>query len=256
VDLAALSSLHERFLGRATEFTEASNAISDMAGMIAATVAGMVVVAATGGAAAPGVIALAAAAGAGSRVVTKEMFGGAYADVGGRDLLLGAVDGALAVVGSSLAARGAELLGLGGHALTAGAAKMAGQVAEEASQVAGRAGVTLSRRVAASAVQAALDGAFSGAVSEAFGTLTNPGTWRRGVWRGLVQVGEAALVAGLTGLVTGGLVGAALPVLGAGWTRLSEAMALRGVESTLTKAGMSDALKFSQRLSGEHLVLE
>jgi hypothetical protein len=237
VDLAALSSLHERFLGRATEFTEASNAISDMAGMVAATVAGVVVIAATGGAATPAVIAAAAAAGAGSRVVTKEMFGGAYADVGARDVLLGAVDGALAVVGASLAAKGAQLVGLGGHALTAGAARVGGEVAAEASEVAGRSGVTLARRVAGSAVEAALDGAFSGAISDAFSTMTSPGTWRRGVWRGLVQVGESALVAGLTGLITGGLVGAALPVVGAGLSRISEAIAMRGIESTLTRAG-------------------
>ena len=237
VDLAALSALHERFLGRASEFTEASNAISDMAGMVAATVAGIVVVAATGGAATPAVIAAAAAAGAGSRVVTKDMFGGAYADVGARDVLLGAVDGALAVAGASLATKGARLVGLGGHALTAGAARVGGEVAAEASEVAGRSGVTLARRVAGSAVEAALDGAFSGAISDAFSTMTSPGTWRRGVWRGLVQVGESALVAGLTGLVTGGLVGAALPVVGAGLSRISEAIAMRGIESTLTRVG-------------------
>lgn len=236
-DLATLSSLHERFLGRANEFTEASNAISDMAGMVAATVAGVVVIAATGGAATPAVIAAAAAAGAGSRVVTKEMFGGAYADVGARDVLLGAVDGALAVVGASLAAKGAQLVGLGGHALTAGAARVGGEVAAEASEIAGRSGVTLARRVAGSAVEAALDGAFSGAISDAFSTMTSPGIWRRGIWRGLVQAGESALAAGLTGLVTGGLIGAALPVVGAGLSRISKAIAMRGIESTLTRVG-------------------
>ena len=231
VDLAALSALHDRFLGRSTEFEQANNAISDMAAMIAATVAATVVVAATGGAATPAVILLAAGSGAGARVLTKEMFGGAYADTGARDVLLGAVDGALAVVGASLAARGAQLVGLGGHALTTTAARAAGAVAEEASAVAGRAGVTLARRVAAGAVEAALDGAFSGAVSEAVGALTDPGTWRRGVWRGLVQVGEAALVAGLAGLATGAVIGAAVPVVRAGLGRLSEAATLRGAES-------------------------
>ncbi|HET6211052.1 MAG TPA: DUF4157 domain-containing protein, partial [Jatrophihabitans sp.] len=242
VDFALLASLHDRFLGRASEFAEASNAISDMAGMVAATVAGIVVVAATGGAATPAVIAMAAAAGAGSRVVSKEMFGGAYADVNGRDVLLGAVDGALAVVSAALAARGAQLLGLGGEALAHSAARLAGEVAQEASEVAGRSGVALSRRVAASAVQSALDGAFSGAVSETFGTMTNPGTWRRGIWRGLVQVGEAALQAGLTGLISGGLIGAALPVIGAGWSRVSDALATRAIEDTLARAGMSQTL--------------
>src|SRR5262249_54877280 len=161
-------------------------------------------------------------------------FGAAYysmSEEGARDVLLGAVDGALAVVGASLAARGAELVGVGGRALTTGAARVAGQVAEQASEAAGRSGVSRARRGAAGSVEAALDGAFSGAVSEAFGTMTNPGTWRRGVWRGLLQVGEAALVAGLTGLATGGLLGAAAPVAGAAWGRLSEAMAMRGVEN-------------------------
>jgi Domain of unknown function (DUF4157) len=243
VDLFVLASLHERFLGRSAEFTEASNAISDMAGMVAATVAGIVVVAATGGLASPGVIALAAASGAGARVVTKEMFGGAFADVGGRDVLLGAVDGALAVVGASLASRGTELVGLGGHALTSSAARLGGEVVTEAAEFASQSGVNLARRVAASGVQTALDGAFSGAVSDAFSTMTTPGAWRRGVWRGLIQVGESALFAGLTGLATGGLMGGAAPLAGAGLSKFSEALAMRGIQSTLTRVGAIETLE-------------
>jgi len=108
--------------------------------------------------------------------------------------LLGALDGALAIVGSALAAKGVEVLGLGGRALTSAAARMGGQAAERASE-------TLARRVTAGAVEAALDGAFSGAVSEAAGTILDARTWREGVWQGLVRVGQSALVGGLTGVV-------------------------------------------------------
>ncbi|WP_205661011.1 eCIS core domain-containing protein [Amycolatopsis vastitatis] len=251
VDFAALAALHDRFTGRAGEFEQASNTVGELAGMIAATVAGVVVIAATGGAATPGVVALAAAAGAGSRVITREMIGGdfytAASATGARDALLGAVDAALAVVGASLAARGAQLLGVGGHALTSGAARVAGAVAEEASGAAVEAGSSLARRVAAGAVESALDGAFSGAVSEAFGTMTDEATWRRGVWSGLVRVGEAALVAGLTGLATGGLLGAAMPLAGAGAGRLWNAVVGQGIERKLADAGASALLADARR---------
>ncbi|MEU5265227.1 DUF4157 domain-containing protein [Amycolatopsis sp. NPDC021455] len=251
VDFAALAALHDRFTGRAGEFEQASNTVGELAGMIAATVAGVVVIAATGGAATPGVVALAAAAGAGSRVITREMIGGdfytAASATGARDALLGAVDAALAVVGASLAARGAQLLGVGGHALTSGAARVAGAVAEEASGAAVEAGSSLARRVAAGAVESALDGAFSGAVSEAFGTMTDEATWRRGVWSGLVRVGEAALVAGLTGLATGGLLGAAMPLAGAGASRLWNAVVGQGIERKLAEAGASALLADARR---------
>src|SRR5262249_2337227 len=153
IDFYGLAHLHRTFEGRAGEFEEASRSISEMAAMIAATVAGVIVVVATGGAATPGVIALAAAAGGTTRVVTREMFGAGYYDAMGsdaaRDFLLGSVDGALAIVSGGLAARGAELLGLGGEALTAQAARMAGEVAEEAA-------VPLGRRIVAGSVESAI----------------------------------------------------------------------------------------------------
>jgi hypothetical protein len=244
LDFYALGSLHARFESRAEEFVESSNMVGEMAGMVAATVAGVVVVAATGGSAAPAVIALAAASGAGARVITRDMFGGEYynalSDAGARDLLLGAVDGALAVVGQSLAARGAELLGLGERALAKGAAELAGEVAEQATH-------SFSKKVAAEAVKAALDGAFSGAVSQAVGTMTEARTWRRGIWQGLLQVGEAALVAGLTGLATGGLMGAAMPVLGATARWLRTTVVGRRIEDKLARAGATEALGAARR---------
>jgi hypothetical protein len=240
IDYSTLVAMHQRFESRTQEFTDTGNMIGEMAGMVAATVAGIVIVAATGGAATPGVIALAAAAGAGSRVVTRQMFGGEYykalSDEGARDALLGAVDAALAVVGGQLAARGAELMGLGGRALASNAARLAGEVTEQATQ-------KLSTKVLASAVEGAIDGAFSGSISEAFGAMTDARTWRRGIANGLAQVGQAALVGGLAGLGGGALAGAAFTALGHGASWLRNAVAMRNLENTLTRAGAEGTLK-------------
>ncbi len=240
IDYSTLVALHLRFESRTQEFVDTGNMIGEMAGMVAATVAGIVIVAATGGVATPAVIAVAAAAGAGSRVVTREMFGGDYykalSDEGARDALLGAVDAALAVVGGQLASRGSELLGFGGHALTRNAARLAGEVTEQATQ-------KFARKVAASAVEGALDGAFSGSISEAFGAMTDARTWRRGIVNGLAQVGQAALVGGLAGLGGGALAGAALVTLGHGASLLRNAIAMQGLESTLRQAGVEPTLK-------------
>lgn len=248
IELAALTALFHRFSGRAEEFAADSNKIGELASMIAATVAGIIVVVATGGAATPAVIALAAASGASARVVTREMFGADYynalSDKGARDALLGAMDGALAVVSSGLAAKGVELAGLGGKALTSGAARIAGTVAEQASQ-------PLARRVAAGAVEAAIDGLLSGAASEAFGAFLDDATWRRGILDGLVRVGQAALVGGLTGLATGGLIGAAAPVVGAGAKRLWQAVAGQSLERTLEKAGRGEVLAAARKAARE-----
>ena len=233
-DFAALSALHERFEGRTQEFTEANEMISEMASMVAATVAATIVVVATGGTATPAVLAAAAATGAGTRLLTREMFGGDYFDPtsaeGARTALLAAIDGALAVVGASLAARGVELLGLSGEALTAGAARLGAQAAEQGSQ-------SLGRRMAVGAVEAALDGAFSGSISEAASTMTDARTWRRGVWQGLVSVGQAAIVGGLTGLGTGAAIGAMMPAAGAGAKRVRDAVARNSVDRVLEKVG-------------------
>ena len=243
VEFAALSALHDRFNSRAEEFGEAVNKIGEIAGMIAATVAGIIVVAATGGVTAPAVIA-AAAAGAGARVVTREMIGEDYYTAasaqGARDAFLGALDGALAVVGASLGARGAELVGLSGHALLSTVARIGGEVAEQA-------GTSLGRRVSAGAVQAAIDGAFSGAVSQAATTMTDTLTWRRGIWSGLVRVGQAALLGGLAGLAAGGVLGAALPVLGAGLRSAADRILGASAERELARAGATETLEAARR---------
>lgn len=254
-ELGALTDLYNTFIHRREEFAEASNAVSEMAGMIAATIAGVIIVAATGGTTAPAVIA-AAAAGGTARVVTREMFGEDYydpANEGMRDALLGAIDGALAVAGAALGARGARLVGLGGEAFISGAARLGGEVAEEAGAVlaqraAQHAGANMVRRVGGGAVEAAIDGAFSGFVSEAANVMTDSRTWRRGIWRGLVMVGQSAVSAGLVGLGGGALVGAAAPVVGRGARAALEHVAGLRLEAILERAGAGEALR-SARLA-------
>ena len=154
--------------------------------------------------------------------------------------MLGAIDGALAVVGASIGARGAELIGLSGQALLKTAARIGGEVAEQAS---GR----LAHRVAAGAVQAAIDGAISGFVAEAANALTDSRTWRRGVWQGLVRVGQAALIGGLVGLGAGAVLGAAIPVVGAGLRSAADRVLGASVERTLAKAGATETLEAARK---------
>jgi Domain of unknown function (DUF4157) len=237
VELAALTGLHDRFTKRAEEFSEASNAISELAGTIAATVAGVLVIVATGGTATPAVIALAAASGAGARMITSEMFGADYYDPNARDAILGGVDGALAVVSARFAARAAELIGLGGKVLTSSAGRMAGEIAEEAALK-----LPFGHRVVVSSVESAIDGLVSGAASQAFSTLLDDETWRRGVRAGLLRVAQAALLGGLTGLGTGGILGAAAPVIGAGAGRIWRGLVGESFQQTLERAGAADVL--------------
>jgi hypothetical protein len=238
IELGTLAAFYDQFNHRSEEFTEASNTAGEVAGMVAATIAGTLIVIGTGGITAPAVIA-AAAAGGGARVVSREMFGADYYNpvgaAGTRDAVLGGIDAALAVVGASLGAKGAELVGLGGKAFLTNAAKIGGQVAEQASG-------KLLHRVAAGAVEAAIDGAFSGFVSEAANAMTDSRTWRRGVWSGLVSVGHSALAAGLAGLAGGAVIGGALPVLGRGAKLALEGAAALRVEAALERAGVGKTL--------------
>jgi hypothetical protein len=45
LELAAFAALHDRFNHRSQEFTEASNTAGEIAGMVAATIAGIIIVA-------------------------------------------------------------------------------------------------------------------------------------------------------------------------------------------------------------------
>jgi hypothetical protein len=253
VDFSVLAELHDTFVNRAQEFTEASRAITDLAATIAATVAGLVVIAATGGAATPAVVALAAAAGAGAGFVTREMFGGDYyradSSEAAKAALMDSINGALAVVSGSLAAKGTELLGLSGRALTAGAARVAGSVAEEAT-------VSFGQKLAATAVESAIDGFFSGAVSEAFGVMLDESTWRKGIWAGVLKAGRAAITAGLQGMALGGVLGSATQVAGAGLSKFGRVVFNQGLDKTLERAGASDLLAAARSAAKEGKVSE
>ena len=243
VEYATLSRLYQQFEHRAEEFSEAAKAITDMAGTIAATLAGVVVVVATGGAATPAVVAMAATAGAAGGFVAREAFGGDYYNAmsseGGRALLLDSINGALAVLSGSLAARGVELMGLSGRALAQGVVRVGEGAVQEAAQ-------SLGRKALVSGVEAALDGLISGAISEAAVTFTDDRTWREGIMEGLAQVGKSALLGGLFGLAGGAVLGSAMPVVGHALGGLRKALTAGALEKSLIHAGMGDILKTAQ----------
>jgi hypothetical protein len=243
VEYATLSTLYQQFEHRAEEFSEAAKAITDMAGTIAATLAGIVVVIATGGAATPAVVAMAAGAGAAGGFIAREAFGGDYytamSSEGGRALLLDSINGALAVLSGSLAARGVELMGLSGEALAQGVARVGEGAVQEAAQ-------SLGRKALVSGVEAALDGLISGTISEAAGTFTDDRTWREGIMEGLARVGKSALLGGLFGLTGGAVLGSAMPVVGRVVGGLRKALAAGSLEKSLIRAGMGDILKTAQ----------
>jgi Domain of unknown function (DUF4157) len=243
VEYATLSTLYQQFEHRAEEFSEAAKAITDMAGTIAATLAGIVVVVATGGAAGPAVVAMAATAGAAGGFVAREAFGGDYytamSSEGERALLLDSINGALAVLSGSLAARGVELMGLSGRALAQGMVQVGEGAVQEAAQ-------SLGRKALVSGVEAALDGLISGTISEAAVTFTDDRTWREGIMEGLARVGKSALLGGLFGLAGGAVLGSAMPVVGRAVGGLRKALTAGSLEKSLIRAGMGDILKTAQ----------
>jgi len=255
VDYATLLTLYQQFDKRAEEFGEASKAITDVAGTIAATLAGIIVVVATGGAATPAVVAMAAAAGAAGGFVAREAFGGDYytamSSEGGRALLLDSINGALAVLSGSLAARGVELIGLSGDALAQGMARVGEGAVQEAAQ-------SLGRKAVVAGVEAALDGMISGSISEAAATFTDDRTWREGIMEGLSRVGKAALLGGLFGMAGGAVLGSAMPVVGRVAGRAWKAVTAGTLEKTLIRAGMEDVLKAAEAAarSGDSHALE
>ncbi len=243
VEYATLLTLYQQFDKRAEEFSEAAKAITDIAGTIAATLAGIIVVVATGGAATPAVIAMAAAAGAAGGFVAREAFGGDYytalSSDGARAALLDSINGALAVLSGSLAARGVELMGLSGEALAQGMARVGEGAVEEATQ-------SMGRKALVSGVESALDGMISGSVSEAAATFTDDRTWREGIMEGLSRVGKSAILGGLFGMAGGAFLGSAMPVVGRVAGRAWKAVTAGALEKTLIRAGMEDVLKAAQ----------
>jgi hypothetical protein len=220
-DLARLVALDEQFRRRSGEFAVASDRVGEIAATVASTVAAIVLTAATGGAGSPLAIALVASGSAVARVGTADAFGGDHYDAtgaaGGRDALIGLVDGAFVSIGSSLGRAGASMIGLGGRELGHAAARAGAQAAEVGA-------VSLRTRVAAATVEGAIDGAIGGLAAGAVDALTDPAVWRRGVWAGLGAMGQRMLISGAFGAVGGGGAGAALTAGRAAVRRIGEGL--------------------------------
>ncbi|ACY13359.1 hypothetical protein Hoch_0733 [Haliangium ochraceum DSM 14365] len=217
-EFSVLVALDEQFNRRFENYADTVDMVSEIAGTVAAVVAGVVVLMVSGGtasAAAPGVLAWVSAnsgliastaiSGAIAQVVTSEAMGGdfnqAASTEGARQALSGALNGALMIAGAALAEKAATLVGLSGRALTAQIARSAAGAVE--TSVPGRA-------FARGALTGLIDGSLGGAVGELAMTLTDAETWKRSVWGVLAQAGQALLRGGLigggTGMVAGGLL--------------------------------------------------
>ena len=173
------------------------NSAAEFIGNLAATVAGIVVIAATGGTATPFVVAMLAGAAFGGEA--SLLLAGAFRDYTSPDQALsdlghGAVTGALTVAGEVLAKPAAAIA----------SARMAGFAAESAVNRAIAGGVTM-------AIEGAINGAVSGAGEAMFATAIDRHTWERGVLSIFARFLSAAAEGAFFGGVAGGL---AAPVLG------------------------------------------
>jgi hypothetical protein len=210
-DLLVLGHLSRQYEARYAEYVSSVDALANVAGMVGAIAAGLVVTFLSGGTAGPLVgAALAkwgvagAGAGAVTRVGVSELVGGKHYDAtgaeGARDALAGAVDGAMAVLSAGLAARFTSLVGLSRQALAARLTGAALQSTRAALQHVGR-------RAAGGMVEGAIDGFLSGVVGEIVFAATDKGTWDQGVWDALCDIGAATLKGGLAGVGTGVVMG-------------------------------------------------
>jgi hypothetical protein len=220
-EFAVLVALDEQFNRRFEEYADTVNMVSEIAGTVAAVVAGVVVVALSGGTAlgaAPGflawlsansgLIATSAITSALAQVVTSEAMGGDFNEAtdadGARQALSGAINGALMIAGAALAEKAATLVGLSGRALTAQIARSAAGAVE--ASVPGRV-------FARGALTGLIDGSLGGAVGDLAMTLTDAETWKRSVWGVLARAGQALLRGGLLGGGTGAVAGGLLEMV-------------------------------------------
>ncbi len=241
-ELAVLGSLDANFARRYQESVAASDMIANIAGMVAAIAAGILVTVLTGGSAGPAVGGLLAqygaaalaggVAGAAAKVGTAEAFGGGHYDAtggdGARDLATGFVDGATAVLSAGIAARFSNMVGLSRAGL---AAEMSAGVMESTTQAASYAG----RNFAGGALRGAVEGFLSGAVGEVVLTAADSQTWSRSVWDVICSFGQAILRGGGIGALTGGVVGGASEALSA----YVEARRIPGLLDDLETAGLA-----------------
>ncbi len=243
-ELAVLGALDANFARRYQESVAASDMIANIAGMVAAIAAGILVTVLTGGTAGPAVGGLLAqygaaalaggVAGAVAKVGTAEAFGGGHYDAtggdGARDLATGFIDGATAVLSAGIAARFSNMVGLSRGAL---AAEMAAGALESTAAAASHAG----RNFAGGALRGAVEGFLAGAVGEVVVTAADSQTWSRSVWDVVCSFGQAILRGGGIGAVTGGVVGGAAEAL----SSFVEARRIPGLLDDLERAGLARA---------------
>jgi hypothetical protein len=219
-ELVKLAAAYYDVLDAADRNRSERNSVAEFVGTLAATVAGVVVIVATGGTATPLVVAMLAGAvlGAGAKVIVADAFRDYTSpDQALADLGSGAVTGALTVAGDALARPAVAIV----------SRQMAGFAAKGAVNRAIAGGARL-------AVEGAIDGAVGGAGEAVFRTAIDKRTWERGV----AAVFTRFLSAAVEGAFFGGLTGAvAAPVIGGGVA--GGAALLRGARRLLNKSGVA-----------------
>ncbi len=221
-DFSVLVGLDAQFGGRFDDYRATVELVSNIAGTVAATVAGIVIVVLSEGTLAPAAAKLiassggaalwAAVAGATTRVGVSEAFGGDFHQTtsteGARDALVGAIEGAVAVASAALAARAIKFVGLSRSALSAEITRAAVDSTETGLALSGRG-------LARGSLEGAIDGFVSGAVGDLVMTATDAETWSRSVWNTLGSLGMSLLRGGAFGTAGGTAVGSAMYGAGA-----------------------------------------
>ena len=231
-ELALLGALEENFKETYAEFVATTETVAEIASTVAAIAVAVGVTILTGGTAGPGaaaglssylgttgsVIVAAASAGA-TKVGVSELIAGEHYDTlsteGLEDLVVGGVEGAMtaltAGIAKSLSASFWALVGL----------KEAQLSAELTAGVLRATGVSLrqaGKRFAVGGLEAAIDGALSGAVGELVLTAMDQKVWQKSIWDTVLTFGWAVLrgagIGAATGFVTGGAIESLIYTLG------------------------------------------
>lgn len=217
-DLLQLGHLANEHDARYGEYVAAVDAVTNIAGTVAAVAAGIVVMALSGGTATPlvgtalakwGVAA--AVVGATAKVGVSELVGGQHYDAtgreGGLDALTGAIDAAMAVIAANLAARFMQFTNLERATLSA-------KLTAESVSVGQNALKHVGQRALGGIAEGAIDGLISGVIGEVVLTLADKRTWDKGIWDALCDICAAALKGGLLGGTTGAVMNGAMEMAG------------------------------------------
>lgn len=192
-------------------YRAAEDSVSDAAGTVAATAAGVAVTVGSGGTATPLVLATAASAGASARVATEAVISGSSYGSGDAavDGVVGAVDGTFSVVGAGLGNRVARdalerstrrtLANSNIRSPDPSLAELTGKDLLERN---------LRQRAVIGGLQGSVDGGIGGTAGGAADAALRDDTWDEGVLTGLRRVTEGAATGLALGTVTGGIVGA------------------------------------------------